>query len=491
MEVSPRRHLGITLSKALYLSAVLGNSELWECSRRHRLIADGTYGRNAMSGPTLLKVLVLERGWTYALFRKAYEKAARDVAAATGDAISTATVEEQTFRRWTSGRVKGLPNSPAPQVLEYMLGYPAHLLLGAPSDLPPASSVQPVLVLDESELAMTARDAAAHAADAASLTVPDMTLDQLNDDVVALARGYNRTSPVEVYRRAKELLSVAQALLERTQVPRQRARAYLAAGQAAALLSAISFDLGSLPAAVQLSRTAALYGQVIEHGPLQAYAHGALAFLAYWGGRPAEAVRLVHMAQQFGGLGDTAITRLSVIQGRAYGHLGNRPDTEAAVRKAVEQNSGERDELHDDIGGEFGFPADRVAMSNATTYLLLRDAVGAETAASSALQLLETKPEDQRPPLISSQASVDLARARLLRRELDGACEAVEPVFSVPAEWRGAGTLERLAAVRAALCHPEFRSTAAASTLGERIEDFSVGAMAQKLGGTTPLAIES
>ncbi|MFD9196578.1 hypothetical protein ACFWCA_51400, partial [Streptomyces phaeochromogenes] len=365
------------------------------------------------------------------------------------------------------------------------------LLLSPPTAPTPEAPGKHVTALNESELAMTARDAAAHAGDAASLSLPDMTLDQLHDDVVALARGYSRTSPTEVYRRAKELLAIAQSSLERTQVPRQRTRAYLAAGQSAALLSAISFDLGSLTSAVSLSRTAALYGQVIEHGPLQAYAHGALAFLAFWGGRPSEAVRLVHTAQQFRGLGDTALTRLSVIEARAYGHLGNRLAAEGAVRNALEQSTGVRDELHDDIGGEFGFPSDRVAMSNATTYLLLRDAGGAEEAAESALLLLGHKPEDQRSLLISTQASVDLARARLLRGEFDGAHAALDPAFSVPTEWRGAGMLERLAAVWSGLCHSDFSGSAAARTLGDRIEEFSAAATAHRLGAAAPLAIES
>lgn len=444
-----------------------------------------------MDARTLLQLLVQEQGWTYDVFRRVYEKAAREVAAAACEPPSTATVEEQTFRRWTSGRVKGLPNQPAPQVLEHMFGYTARLLLSPPTEMPPARTGSHVLALNESELAMTARDAAEHAGDAASLSVPDMTLDQLDDDVVALARIYSHTSPIEVFRRAKELLDIARTLLDKTQVPRQRTRGYLAAGQSAALLSAICFDLGSLPAAVSLSRTAALYGQVIEHGPLQAYAHGALAFLAYWGGRPSESVRLVQTAQRFGGLGDTALTRLSVIEGRAYGHLGNHRAAESAVHNSLEQSTGGRDELHDDIGGEFGFSSARVAMSNATTYLLLRDAEGAEAAASSALRLLSAKREDQRPLLISTQAYVDLARARLLRGELDGAHDALEPVFSVPTEWRGAGTLERLAAVRSALCHPDFVGAAEASTLGERIEEFSSSATAHKLGATAPLAIES
>jgi tetratricopeptide (TPR) repeat protein len=443
-----------------------------------------------MSEPTLLKKLVRERGWAYDLFRRAYELAARDLAATTGEPISTASVEEQTFRRWTSGRVSGLPNRPAPQILEHLFGCPAHLLLRPPSDDGLAVGGRLVPALDESDLAMTARDAAAHAGDAASFSLPDMTLDQLDDDVTALAHAYGNTSPVEMYRRAKELLGLSQALLERTQIPRQRTRAYLAAGQVSALLSSICFDLGSLPAAVQLSRTAALYGQVIEHGPLQAYAHGALAWLAYWGGRPAEAVRLIHTAQRFGGLGDTAVTRLAVIEGRAYGHLGRQDEAERAVRRALEQGTGARDELHDDVGGEFGFPADRVAMSNATTYLLLRNADGADDAASSALRLLNAKPADQRPLMTSTQASVDLARARLLRQDLDGAQEALEPVFEVPSEWRATGALEHLTAARAELSRPVFQGSKAASTLGERIEDFMAAASAHKLSGAGRLAIE-
>ncbi|MFB7776268.1 hypothetical protein [Streptomyces bauhiniae] len=136
--------------------------------------------------------------------------------------------------------------------------------------------------------------------------------------------------------------------------------------------------------------------------------HGALAFLALWSGRAAEAVRLVRTAQQYGGLGDTGKTRLLVIEGRAYGHLGDQAAAERAVRSALELSTGARDELHDDVGGEFVFLNDRVAMSNATTYLLLSDADGAEEAAESAFSLLAAKPEGQRPLLVTAQAHVDL-----------------------------------------------------------------------------------
>ncbi|MFK8848390.1 hypothetical protein [Streptomyces sp. Ac-502] len=442
------------------------------------------------AAPTLLKRLVDDAHQTYEVFAQDYQEAAREVAAQRQDRrIATATVSEITFRRWTSGKVQTLPQHPAPLILEHMYGHPARSLF-QPA---PEASLRALAVstIEESELDMTARDAAAHAEDAASLTVPDISLDRLHDAILDIARTYNSTSPPEVHRKAKELLLDAQDKLERTQVLRQREQLYLTAGQAAAMLSAVCFDLGALQPAVQHSRTAILYGQIIEHGPLQAYAHGALAFLAYWSGRPSDALNLVRTAQGFGGLGATARSRLAVIEARAHAHLGDREQAVRAVRDSLDIHHSDRDELHDDIGGEFGFTPERLAMSNATTFLLVGDATGAEEAATHALRLLDERPDGARPMLISSQASTDLARARLLRRELDGACEALEPVFDVPRDWRGAGVLERLAAARAQLTHPDFRTAAQASDLGERIEEFSAVSVSRNLGGSAHLALDT
>ncbi|TDC78283.1 hypothetical protein E1283_05425 [Streptomyces hainanensis] len=441
-----------------------------------------------MEARTLLQVLVRQLRWSYDRFRRAYEQGAREVATMRGDPhIASATVAEPTFRRWTSGSIRTLPNEPAPTILEHIFRKPAGELLAAPREdavpLPGASAI------NESEITMTARNAAEHAGEAASWALPDMTIDQIEDDVRRLARTYLATAPAESYRRGAELLQLARTMLDRTQRLRQRERLYLQAGATAAVMASASFDLGSLPSAVQLARTAALYGEVIDHGPLQAYAHGALAYLAYWDGRPAEAVRLVTIGQNFGGLGDTATTRLATIRARAHAHLADPESAEHAIASLDSPAMGRRDDLHDDIGGEFGMPPARAAMSNATTWILLRDGTGAQAAAERALELIEARPTAEQPAL-RGKAAVDLARARMLQRDLEGAAEAVEPVFALEADWRTMGVLERMAGLRHDLIRSSLADASAAKALGERVEEFTATSSASRsLASTGPLAL--
>ncbi len=149
----------------------------------------------------------------------------------------------------------------------------------------PRASSPPAL--NESDLLMTARDAASHSSEAASLYLDEMTLDQLHDDLVQLARNYGRIAPAEAYQTGTTLLNQVQVLLDRTRSPQQHTKLYYAAAQASALLSALSFDLGALVPALTFARSSAQYGKTIENGSVQAYAHGLMALVAFWDSRPA------------------------------------------------------------------------------------------------------------------------------------------------------------------------------------------------------------
>lgn len=425
---------------------------------------------------TLLHLLAQQLQWPYDRFRRAYEEAAVQLAKAEGDPqIARATLSEQTYRRWTGGKVRSLPRSPASMILEHMFSRPVAELLAPPGDEEPESTaLRPrTPQIDERELQMTAREAAGHAGEAAARALPDLTLDQAEDDTRALARDYPRTPSGESYRRGLDLLRLAQAMLEQTQRPRQRDRLYLQAGSTAAIMASAAFDLGSLSSAVSLARTAALYGEVIDHHPLRAYAHGALAYLAYWDSRPSDAVRLAQTAGTFTDVGDTGRIRLATIAARAHAHMGDRSAARTAMSQVEQYTTGRRDELHDAVGGEFAMSAARVAMSNATSCLLIQDVARAESAAEEALELVQGHPAEERMSW-GSKAAVDLARARLLRRELDGASEAVSPVFDIPSEWRTLGLRERLADLRRDLTAVDVREATVALDLGGQIEAFTI-----------------
>ncbi|MDX3075845.1 DNA-binding protein [Streptomyces sp. MI02-7b] len=421
---------------------------------------------------TLLKALVLRRGWTYSVFLAEYERAAATLHREHGAPTRNLSVSEPQFRRWTAGDLKGLPSGPARQVLELLFQRPVARLFEPASaeDLSPPSAPE---IDMEAEINMAARDAQNRASEAAAASVSDTTLDQLRDDVAILARRYAATGPFQTFSQAQALLHQAEDLRDRTQVPIQQQELLILAGQASALLASAAFDLGQLSGAARLFRTAALYGETARCEPLQAFAGGGLAYIAYRTGRPGDAVRLVGTALAFSGLGDVARRRLLAIQARAFGHLGDHGRARAAIQASQDAAHGARDDLHDDVAGEFGFSKERLVMSCASTSLLVGDGQQAEEFAAHALQLVSARPTEQRSDAIMGKACVDLARARLLRSDVDAAVEALEPVWSVAPPHRVSGLLERTAAVRQVLAHGTFRSAPSAVALGERIENFT------------------
>lgn len=317
---------------------------------------------------------------------------------------------------------------------------------------------------------------------AASASISDTTLDQLRDDVAELARRYNNFSAFEVLQAARKLREEAEQHRDRTHVPTRQQDLLLIAGQACALLSAAAFDLGSLDGATRLARAAALYGETARFTPLRAFAGGALAYIAYFSGRPAEAAQIAQRAQMFTGLGDLAHRCLAAIEARAHGHRGDSTSAQQALDASRRAGRGETDDLHDGVAGEFGFPDERLAMSNSSTCLLLGDREQAEAAARTALELVTNKPETLRSARVLGGAAADLAAARLLSSDLDGAADALETVWIVPSDQRATGLLTRTARVRRALTDERFRRTPLASEVGERLEQFSRLAAQHQLG---------
>jgi hypothetical protein len=263
-------------------------------------------------------------------------------------------------------------------------------------------------------------------------------------------------------------------------------------GQAAALLSAAAFDLGNLRQARTLARAAARYGETTRFAPLQAFADGTLAYIAYHLGDIGEAVAKAERALSYGGLGDVCQRRLYAVQARTFAHLGDVSGAQQAIRFSQEVGADRVDELHDAVGGEFGFTPERLAMSNSTTALIIGDSAQAEADARRALELVARQPQDKQSAHVRGGAAADLALARLLADDVEGATEALTPVWNIPNDQRMTGIVVRTGRIHRHLARPRYHGAQPAVQLREQIEAFTRTSPPYRIGPHVALlAIEA
>ncbi|MFF9001490.1 DNA-binding protein [Streptomyces achromogenes] len=435
---------------------------------------------------TLLAKLCDQENLTY---RRFVDKFTETGVRLFGHSANNPTCGETQFRRWTGGKLTGLPGPETCEILQAMWpGYTAEQLFGPP----PADDPQAPTYDLEERVQMTAREAHDGADATAAASISDNTIDELGDRVTNLARQYHRLPAAKAYETADDLRRQVERHRDRTQVPVQQQTLMILNGQTAALLAVAAFDLGYFSSARTLARTAALYGESTRFTPLQAYADGTLAYIAYHSGELNEALVKARRALSWGGLGGIAQRRLHAIAARAYAHVGDAASVQRSIQMSQDIDQDLRDELHDTVGGEFGFSVERMAMSHSTSALLIGDAEQAELEASRALAVLGEKGRDEQSTHVRAGASADLAYARLLSDNVEGAAEALAPIWEVPAEERNTGIVVRTARIGRHLARPHFHGAHLPKELRERIEEFTRVSPPYRLGPSVPLlAIEA
>ncbi|WP_328766018.1 DNA-binding protein [Streptomyces sp. NBC_00286] len=431
---------------------------------------------------TLLKLLCDRRNLGAPDFVALFDSTADEVV---GKGGNNPTCSERTVFRWKAGQIR--PESLSAdtrRVLQAMFGCAVTALLAPP---PPAEDPQAPAFNLEHEINMTARDAQDDASATAAASVSDTSLDQLADDVTSLARDYASLPPMDAFRRGRALQEELQSQRDRTQIPTQQQRLLVLTGQTMALLSAAAFNLGSFDNARRMARAADLYGESARFPLLRAYADGILAYIAYFTGMPAEAVSKAQRAQTYGGLGDVARQRLLAIEARAHGYLGDTESAREALRLSLQAESGSRDDLHDGVGGEFGFSPERLAMSSSSTALLIHDGDQAERSARRALDRISQKPQASRSPHVLGGAAADLAVARLLSNDVEGAADALTPLWDIPGDQRVTGVLVRTGQIQHFLAQPAYRRSTLPRELRDRVEDFTRSASSHQLSTRSAL----
>jgi len=432
---------------------------------------------------TLLEKIIRESEYTIEEWRTRFDDMASKME-------ENATLSVRQLQRWMAGDVDDARAS-SKRVAAQLWGYPFPKLLAPPGvmaiPVPPivdgatargAADVAEFSILEEVTI-MAAHESSRHAAESDGSVSPAV-IDQVQAEVWRLARNYADMAPLRLLAESRQARNLAYTALDRTKRPTQTKDLYLAAGQLCGLMAVASFDLAVWDAAAEQARAAHVYAELVDHAGLRAWARGTQALIAYWTGRPRQAVVHVEAGLDRAPAG-AAEARLRCIEARAWSHIGGDPRRATdALRAADEAHSADRggDDLHDEIGGEFGWGPSRHAACAGTALLAVGDVAGAVQRARRALELL---PDDPFGGLVTERAHIDLAAAKLALGHLDAAEEALTPVWQVPIPQRRHSLTDRLAQMARVLGSARWHDDHQASQLRDRIEVFNTEAEARAL----------
>ena len=220
------------------------------------------------------------------------------------------------------------------------------------------------------------------------------------------------------------------------------------------------------------AHAAAVCAEMAGHNSLLVWVRATQAAIAEYSGLPRETIRYAKAGRLHPTRG-SATVRLLGLAANGYARLGDAASAEEAIvagEAAREAVSG-TDSL-DDVGGVFTVsPAKQYAYA-ASAHALLGDGQRAEHEATAALALYQAVPDQRRQPVNEGYAHTDIALARLVGGDVDGAAEALAPVLALSQSARVDLFAEKLRRVQTHLAVPAFRQVSATSTLHEQIEEF-------------------
>lgn len=318
-----------------------------------------------------------------------------------------------------------------------------------------------------------ARASSEHAAQVETTEVGPITLNQLEHDIFELARAYIGVPAADIFPDLTRHRDRVYGLLGRHVHPAQARELYLLAGQACGLLASASMELGCLAAATAQARAAWTYAEIIDHNGLRAWVRGTQALIAFWSGDPRETVRLAESGRDHVSSG-TGFVRLCNIESRGWAYLGNRTETVRVITMGhrARDRAASRDELHDVIGGEFGFDDARQAFCNAGAYVQLGQPNLVLQAAERAIRLYPSDAERNRTYGGEGSTRLEMAQAHLMNRALDAAEDVVTPVLDGANNVGGGHLPLRLSEIQGTLVRPPYRHCREALELAERIQEF-------------------
>jgi tetratricopeptide (TPR) repeat protein/transcriptional regulator with XRE-family HTH domain len=367
----------------------------------------------------------------------------------------------------------------APSV-ELVRDVPPPIVSAEPLPTPPRDGA--IVVSEKAFLMNTARESAAFAHRAGQTNVGPTDLDQLDGDLDRIARNYLTEPMIPLLGDMRELRNTAFGLLEGRQYPEQSRHLYLLAGQACGLLASASSDLGRYNEADTHARTAWLCAELAGHNKLRAWVLATRSIIAFWDGRGHKAVEHATRGAEY--VDGLELVRLRSLEARARARLGDEVGTRAAIQAAETACEHVSDEH--EYSGMFAFPVANQERCAGNAFLWLRRHDESIQSLERALAAFEADALPEEPSYAHTAVTrLDLTLAHLQQGDFDGAREALSPVLELPPSRRLAGVVRRTERLQRLLTSHTFRTTTAAGSLSERIEEFSAGASLRQLPGAT------
>lgn len=443
---------------------------------------------------TLLAVLIGRGDHTLGEVIELFERCARD----NGE---DATVSVRTLRRWLAGDVRTEPRPSQRRVARLLWGYPMSQLLASASPemlIAPATGIplgDPAESRDansgaertgttgdaddsvstlERQVAMATRRAARFTTFAEIDNVGPEAIAQLQDDVVHLANAYIHDPLVLIMSDLVETQETVFQLLEGKQKPTFAKDLYLLAGVVSGMISKASHDLGRTHEAMTHARTLYVCADNADHQGLRAWARGLQSLIAYWAGRPQQAVRYARTGTEAASaLRGSVAAWLPALEARAWAAMSNDKEATIALGAASDKRSAHAPDDLDAIGGILGFPAAKQSYYAAGTYVYLDGQQGqAESQALTALELFENGRPQDRSFSDEAGSRAELALARVHAGHLDGAREAIAPLLDLSPDRRIGGIVLSAERVHQALGAKHHGRSPIARDLREEIEAF-------------------
>jgi tetratricopeptide (TPR) repeat protein len=427
---------------------------------------------------TLLALLVTNDERTHEEIIAGYEACARAH-------DEDATLSPRTFRRWLSGEVQTQPRPAQRRVARHYWGHSMHELLApAPaaaattSHEPPTADVvprerNPFSTFDR-QVTMAARRAAHFTALAEAGNLGPETFEQLRDDVSRLANAYISQPVVAIIGDLVETQDSIFTLLEGRQKPGQSRDLYLLAGVVSGLIAKTSHDLARYHEAMTQARSVFVCADNAGHDGLRSFARALQSLVAYWAGRPQEAVRYAQAGAELAtNVTGTLRAWLPALEARAWAQLGDAGEATQAVERAQAARDRVAPDDLDAIGGLLTFPRAKQHYYAAGAFVHVEGGSGrAEDEATKALSLYDRESPEVRAFSDEAGSRAELALARVHRGQLEGAGEALSPVLDLPPERRIGGIVTSAARVHEALRSPQHAASPVARLLREEIETF-------------------